>query len=53
MKARMDAEYGAKKGDSVFYASVNAGKPGFSGSEPTNAVQRRLQKSGKPNTDKR
>lgn len=28
--ASMQSEYGAKKGKSVFYASVNKGKPGSS-----------------------
>jgi len=28
VKAKMEEEYGAKKGDSVFYASENANKPG-------------------------
>ena len=29
MKARLKAEYGRKKGDSVLYASRNAGKTAF------------------------
>lgn len=41
MKDRMAAEYGDKKGESVFYASVNAGKPGFT---DQNAVKRRLKR---------
>lgn len=28
VKAAMTKEYGAKKGESVFYASINAKKPG-------------------------
>ena len=30
VKASMTKEYGAKKGKSVFYASMNKGKPGSS-----------------------
>lgn len=47
MKQRMVEEYGDKKGQSVFYASVNAGKPGFENSEPSqrpNAIQRRIKR---------
>lgn len=48
MKGRMEAEYGGKKGDSVFYASVNAGKPGFKGAEPGgNAIQRRRARAAR------
>jgi len=46
MKARMEAEYGKKKGDSVLYASKNAGKPGF-----TN-IDRGRRKRGRSSTRK-
>lgn len=42
MLERMKGRYGGKKGESVFYASVNAGKPGFKGSEVQGAIKRRL-----------
>lgn len=52
MKARLEAEYGKKKGDSVLYASRNAGKAGFQDiddrgpikSQP-DALKRRLAKN--------
>lgn len=42
MLERMKGRYGGKKGESVFYASINAGKPGFKGSEVQGAIKRRL-----------
>lgn len=50
MKARLEAEYGKTKGDSVLYASRNAGKPAFQGIDDRppvsprggNALKRRM-----------
>lgn len=42
MMSRLAGEYGEKKGEQVFYASRNAGKPGFENVEKRDAVKRRM-----------
>lgn len=44
VKASMTKEYGAKKGERVFYASINKGKPGstkWHGASPTRSLRKR------------
>lgn len=48
MKSRMEDEYGKETGDSVLYASKNAGKPGF-----TNIDKGRKSKRHKNRTSHR
>jgi len=45
VKRSMTAQYGAEKGERVFYASINAGKPGSSkwhGTKKTSLAHRNL-----------
>lgn len=45
VKANMQKEYGGEKGERVFYASINKGKPGSSKWHGKPAAKRSLRRS--------
>lgn len=49
IKSAMDSEYGKKKGDQVFYASINKGK--IKGAEGKSKAKPKKKSSGKKKSD--